>query len=313
VEEVCDVPVAECSGFLQASSVTWLNINGIHDVQLIEDLGACFGLHPMTLEDIVNTTQRPKFEEFPDYLFATLKMLAFNPVSSRIEIEHVSLILGRNFVISFLEDEGDVFDAVRQRIRTCTGRVRRHKADYLAYALMDAVVDHYFLAIEQLGDRIEEFDDRILEDPRPGDMKEIHRLKRDVLGLRKAVWPFREEISAIEKSDSPLLRSETKVFWRDLYDHTIQIIDMVETYRDILGGMHDTYLSSLSNRMNEVMKVLTIISTIFIPLTFIVGVYGMNFEHMPELRWRLGYYGVWMVMLVVALSLFGYFKRKRWL
>jgi magnesium transporter len=187
------------------------------------------------------------------------------------------------------------------------------KADYLAYSLMDAVVDHYFLAVERMGDLIEEVDDRLLEEPRPDDIKEIHGLKRGILSLRKAVWPIREEVGLIVKSESPLLTPESRVFWRDLYDHSIQIIDLVETHRDILGGMHDTYLSMLSHRMNEVMKVLTIISTIFIPLTFIAGVYGMNFKEMPELQWRGGYYSVWVLMILIATSLFLYFRRKRWL
>ena len=216
-------------------------------------------------------------------------------------------------MISFLEDDGDVFEAVRQRIRSSGGRIRWMKADYLAYSLMDAVVDHYFLAVERMGDIIEEVDDRLLDEPQPGDIKEIHGLKRAILSLRKAVWPIREEVGVIVKSESPLLTPESRVFWRDLYDHSIQIIDLVETHRDLLGGMHDTYLSILSHRMNEVMKVLTIISTIFIPLTFIAGVYGMNFKEMPELQWRGGYYSVWLLMIVIASSLFLYFRRKHWL
>jgi len=228
-------------------------------------------------------------------------------------LEHVSLILGENYVISFLEDEGDVFDGLRERIRTAKGRIRSMKSDYLAYALMDAVVDNYFQAMESIGDHLEEIDDKIMVDPKPDDIQEINRLKRDILSLRKAVWPLREEIGVLEKSESLLVSPDTKIFFRDLYDHTIQIIDMVETYRDILGGMHDVYLSSISNRMNEIMKVLTIIATIFIPLSFIVGVYGMNFEYMPELKWRWGYYMVWGLMVMAGIGMLGYFKRKKWL
>jgi magnesium transporter len=242
-----------------------------------------------------------------------LKMVAFNEGRQHIDIEHVSVILGDHFVISFLEDAGDVFDGVRDRIRSSGGRIRRMEADYLAYSLIDAVVDHYFLAVERMGDIIEAVDDRLLADPLPGEIKEIHGLKRGILSLRKAVWPIREEVGVIVKSESPLLSPESRVFWRDLYDHCIQIIDLVETHRDMLGGMHDTYLSILSHRMNEVMKVLTIISTIFIPLTFIVGVYGMNFKVMPELEWRGGYYSVWVVMIGIATSLFLYFRRRGWL
>ena len=308
-----DVSVQDCVDAVAENGITWMNVNGVHDVDLIAGLGERFGLHPMTMEDIVNTTQRPKVEEFGGYIFMVLKMIAFDEARQSFDIEHVSVILGANFVISFLEDDGDVFEGVRQRIRSAGGRIRGMKADYLAYSLMDAVVDHYFLAVERMGDIIEEVDDRLLEEPRPGDIREIHGLKRAILSLRKAVWPIREEVGVIVKSESPLLTAESRVFWRDLYDHSIQIIDLVETHRDLLGGMHDVYLSILSHRMNEVMKVLTIISTIFIPLTFIAGVYGMNFKEMPELQWRGGYYSVWVVMIVIASGLFLYFRRKRWL
>ena len=312
LNELHDVSVNQCRDFAKAPGITWINVNGIHDIGLIETLGKCFDLHPLTLEDIVNTSQRLKIEEFPSYVFIVLKMVAFNKASNKVEIEHVSLILGENYVISFLEEE-DIFNGVRDRIRSAKGLIRSMKSDYLAYSLMDAVVDHYFVAVEHIGDRIEDIDDQILAEPKPEDINEIHRLKRDILSLRKAVWPLREEIGRLEKSASSIIGPETKVFWRDLYDHTIQIIDMVETYRDILGGVHDTYLSSISNRMNEVMKVLTIIATIFIPLTFIVGVYGMNFEHMPELKWPLGYYMIWGVMLAIGIGLLVYFKMRKWI
>jgi magnesium transporter len=311
--EMQDLDVRQCTDLTRSSLVTWINVSGVHDVVLIESLGHSFGLHPLTLEDIVNTTQRPKYEEFPQYMFIALKMIEIDVAPSHIFVEHVSLILGENYVISFLEDEGDVFDAIRHRIRTATGRIRMMKADYLAFCLMDAVIDHYFVAVEHIGDRIDEFEEKILSDPKREDVNEIHRLKRSILTLRKAVWPFREEVGAIGRSGSALLRAETSAFWRDLYDHVIQVIDMVETCRDIMGGIHDTYLSGLSNRMNEVMKVLTIISTIFIPLTFIVGVYGMNFKHMPELDWPPGYFVVWGVMLAISACLFGFFKRQKWL
>jgi magnesium transporter len=298
---------------VKASGITWINVNGVHEVSLIETLGKCFDLHQMTLEDIVNTTQRPKIEEFPHYLFIVLKMIDFNEAAGTLNIEHVSLILLKNCVISFLEDEGDVFDTVRARIRGGTGRIRSMRADYLAYSLMDAVVDHYFLTVERLGDRIEEIDEHILTEPHAEDIRDIHKLKRDMLHLRKAVWPFREAAGAIAKSESPLLCAETRVFWRDLHDHAIRIIDMVEMSREILGGIHDTYLSSISNRMNEIMKMLTIISTIFIPLTFVVGVYGMNFDYMPELKWHYGYCLIWGIMLAIAGGLFVYFRRRKWL
>ncbi len=315
LNELRYVTVNQCMDFAKSPGVTWINVNGIHDTGLIESLGKSFDLHPLTLEDIVNTSQRLKIEEFPNYIFIVLKMISFSEAENKIEIEHVSLILGDNCVISFQEkeDENDVFDGVRDRIRSAKGRIRSMKSDYLAYSLMDAVVDHYFLAVERIIDRIEDIDDRIMAEPKPEDISEIHRLKRDILSLRKAVWPLREEIGSIEKSGLSMIHPETRVFWRDLYDHTIQIIDMVETFRDILGSMHDTWLSGMSNRMNQIMKVLTVISTVFIPLTFIAGVYGMNFEYMPELKWHLGYYIIWGLMLAIGIGLLICFKRKKWI
>ncbi|MEA4880720.1 MAG: magnesium/cobalt transporter CorA [Synergistaceae bacterium] len=312
VKESRDVTPEECGDCLKTPGVTWINVNGIHNIGLIESLGKYFDLHPLTLEDIVNTTQRPKVEEFPNYVYAVLKMMTFDEGANRLDIEHVSLILGENYVISFQEHEGDVFDSVRERIRNAKGRIRSLKSDFLAYTLMDAAVDNYFLAVERIGDRIEEMDDNILVRPKPEDIQEVHQMKREILSFRKAVWPLREEVGALEKSETPLIRPETRVFLRDLYDHIIQIIDMVETFRDILGGIHDTYLSGVSNRMNEIMKVLTIISTIFIPMTFIAGVYGMNFQYMPELKWPGGYYLVWGIMLAIAFTLIVFFKRRKW-
>lgn len=313
VMEARDVAVADCADLATTETVSWIQVNGVHDIAVIEALASSFALHPMTVEDIVNTSQRPKCEFFPHYCFVALKMLECSAGSPSLRAEHVSVIFGANFVISFLEDEGDVFDSVRERIRQSLGRVRNMHADYLAFCLIDAVVDHYFLAIEQIGDAIEIFDARILTDPRPSDIQEIHFFKTQVLKLRKAAWPLRESLALLARGESPLQRPETSVFWRDLHDHSFQVIDSVETGRDVLASLHDSYLSSLSYRMNEVMKVLTIISTIFIPLTFIVGVYGMNFKNMPELDWQPGYFVVWAVMITLGLSLFGYFRRRRWI
>ena len=313
LRQQAEASLDDCRAMRRPGSVGWLNVNGIHDIARIEAVAEGFGLHPMTLEDILNTYQRPKCEEFTDYVFIALKMLDFDEDAQRVETEHVSIVLGDGYVISFLEDEGDVFDGIRERIRLGSGRLRQMGADYLAYCLMDTIVDHYFLAVERIGDRVEVFDERMLSDPREDDIHAIHRFKQQVLALRKASWPLREVTGELHNSDSPLLHEETRVYWRDLHDHTLQVIDMVETTRDILASLHDTYLSSLSNRMNEVMKVLTIIATIFIPLTFIAGVYGMNFENMPELKWREGYRAVWLVMVVVAVSLFAFFRKRRWI
>lgn len=312
LDEVSDATLEDFNRLTNDKNVTWLNVNGVHDISAIEAIGQYFNLHPLTLEDIVNTTQRPKAEEFDDYIFLVLKMAAYNEAEKEIEVENVSLVLGKGYVISFQEREGDVFGAVRTHIRSAKGRIRKSGADYLVYSLMDAVVDEYFAAIEKTGERIEDMDDDVILDPRPAHVQEIHHLKRNVLFLRKSVWPLREEVAALEKSDSKLIEKPTRAYLRDLYDHTIQVIDMVETYRDILGGLHDTYLSSVNNRMNDIMKVLTIIATIFIPLTFIAGVYGMNFKYMPELEWKWGYFASLAIMAVMALGMLVYFKRKGW-
>ncbi|MCP8687470.1 magnesium/cobalt transporter CorA [Marinobacterium sedimentorum] len=312
LDEYFETSLEECARLKAFDSVTWINISGIHDVEMIIELGETFGLHPLTLEDIVNTTQRPKAEDFDDYIFMALKLLQYDTVNNTIETEHASLILGHGYVLTFLEDSQDMFDTVRERLRQGKGRMRGLGADYLCYALADAMVDHYFTALEQFGDYIEILDEAILDSPQAQHMQEIHRLKREAIRVRKAVWPLREEVSYLDKIDSPLITPQTRLFLRDLYDHIIQSIDMVEGYRDILGSLHDTCLSTVSNRMNEIMKVLTIIATIFIPLTFIVGVYGMNFANMPELRWGWGYFLVWGLMILIVLGMMIQFKRRGW-
>ncbi|MFW6160747.1 MAG: magnesium/cobalt transporter CorA [Acidobacteriota bacterium] len=299
--------------YQQKPTVTWINVNGIHRVDLIEKIGRGFNLHPLTIEDIVNTDQRPKLEDHEKYLYIVFKMLTYDEKEDEVKTEQVSLICLENCVLSFQEREGDIFEAIRQRIRNNKGRICRMKADYLAYSLIDAVVDNYFLILEKLGERIEVLEESIVDNPKPESMQEIHHLKRGMLFLRKSVWPLREVISGLERGESPLIHKPTRVFLRDIYDHTIQVIDTVETFRDMLSGMHDTYLSSLSNRMNEIMKVLTIIATIFIPLTFIAGVYGMNFEYMPELAWRWSYFGVLALMAGVVVLMVVFFKKKKWL
>lgn len=308
-----DVTVEACAEMANGAGVTWINVTGVHDVDAIGAVGRAFSLHPLTLEDIVNTTQRLKIEEFDTYLYIVMKMLHFDAATQTVEVEHVSLVLGERFVISFQEQEGDVFDGVRGRIRSAKGRIRRMHADYLAYALMDAVIDHYFEAVETIGDRAEAVEDRVLDHPRPADVQSIHRLRRELLDLRRAVWPLRDEIATVMRSDSALIRAETRIYWRDLYDHTVQIIDMVETSRHIIGGAQETYLAIMGHRMNEVMKVLTIIATIFIPLTFVVGIYGMNFLYMPELEWRFGYPLILSIMLGIALGMLAWFRHRGWL
>jgi len=293
--------------------VLWINVSAVHDLELLAALGQEFGLHALTVEDISNTSHRPKWEEFHAYSFLAMKMVHRQAGDQGLQVEHVSVVLGDGFVLSFLEDAGDVFDGVRHRIRRGAGRVRQLGADYLAFCLLDAVVDHYFLAIEAIDDRLELFEDRLLTNVQQVQLGELYRFKRELLELRRAVWPLREVLSAINRSDSPLLCKQNKMFWRDLYDHGMQVMDVLEHARETLASMHDTTLSSLSNRMNEVMKVLAIISTIFIPLTFIAGIYGMNFKHMPELEAREGYFVILAVMVMIAVLLVLYFRRQRWL
>jgi magnesium transporter len=293
--------------------VVWVNVEGVHDVELIRALGEKHSFHPLVLEDIVNTVQRPKIEDYGDYLFIVLKMLR-PTVAGEFSSEQLSIILGPDYLFTFQEGiSGDAFEPVRNRIRNGKGKIRGMGADYLAYALIDAVVDGYFTVLEGFGERIVDVEEELTLTP---DQKSLHLLiamKKEIIFLRKAVWPLREAISFLERGDSPLLQNATRLYFRDVYDHTVQVIDTVETYRDLLSGMLDLYLSSISNRTNEVMKFLTVIGTIFMPLTFLVGVYGMNFKHFPELEWANGYFILWGVMIVVTLLMVMYFRRKRWL
>jgi len=305
--------VEECFPFKNKPTVTWINIDGIHDIKIIEKIGKHFDLHPLILEDIVNTGQRPKIEDFGDYIFVVLKMLYYNEKEDEIQAEQVSLILGSNFVISFQEREGDVFNPIRERIRSGKGRIRKMGADYLAYALIDTIVDSYFIILEKLGEKIESIEEELVTNPTPETLQAIHHLKREMIFLRKSVWPLREVVNRLERGESTLIHESTGIYLRDVYDHTIQVIDAIETSRDMLSGMLDIYLSSVSNRMNQIMKVLTIIATIFMPLTFIAGIYGMNFEFMPELAWPWGYPLVLLVMVVIGISMLIYFRRKKWL
>jgi magnesium transporter len=313
LRELQSVPVSDIAPFRGSPTVTWMNVTGLHDVELIGAIGERFDLHSLVMEDVLSTGQRPKFENLGDYLFIVLKALHWSREASEMQTEQISVVLGPSFVISFQEIPEDPFDNLRERIRSGRGRIRSMGADYLAYALIDAVVDHYFVALESLGDRIEVLSEEAMGDPTDSTLHDIQRLRHILSDVRRSVWPLREVVSAFQREESPLLTEKTDVYLRDVYDHTIQVVETIEAYRDIVSGLFDTYLSSVSNRMNEVMKVLTIIATIFIPVTFIAGVYGMNFHRMPELAWPLGYPLVLLVMLAVALVMILYFKRKRWL
>jgi len=302
----------ECFPYKDKSTITWINIDGVHEIKVIEEIGKHFNLHPLILEDIVDTDQRPKIKDFGNYIFIILKMLYYDETDNEMKVEQVSLVLGKNYVISFQEREGDVFDAIRERNRNNIGRIRKLGADYLVYSLIDAIVDNYFTIIEKLDEEIENLEDKVIIQPNPSNVQAIHKLKRDLIFLRKSVWPLREVISFLEKGESPLVLESTNIYLRDVYGHTIQVMDTVETLRDIISGILDIYLSSINTRMNEIMKILTIIATIFIPLTFITGIYGMNFQYMPEIKWFWGYPAVLSIMVAIGIGMLIYFKRKKW-
>ncbi len=295
------------------SKTLWLNVDGVHDVGLVEKIGEAFGLHALTVEDIVHTGQRPKVEDYDNHLFFVLRMLRWNDETDEIDDEQISLVVGSSWVLSFQERAGDVFDPIRDRLQSDRGRVRSMGSDYLAYVLIDAIVDHYFVILETLGDRIDTLSERMAENPDKEDLASIRHLKRELLFMRKSVWPLREVVNVLQRDTSNLVQDATIVYFRDVYDHTIQVIDTVETFRDMVSGLMDLYLSSISNRMNEVMKVLTIIATIFIPLSFVAGVYGMNFVNMPELKWPFGYFAALGVMALMAGGMLFYFRRRKWL
>jgi magnesium transporter len=297
---------------LRSPETTWVNVDGL-DAEDIVEIGTSMGFHPLIQEDIVNTMQRPKVEEYQDHVFFVLKMITYNEESGDVEIEQVSIILGESYMVSFQEHAGDCLDAVRQRIREGKGIVRRMGADYLAYTLIDTVVDGYFTALERIGDRVEDIEDELVVDPSMETLHDIYDMKRNMIAIRKSVWPLREVINRLDKLGSRMFSENTGVYIRDVYDHTIQVIDAVETYRDLLSGMLDIYLSSISNKMNQIMQVLTIIGTIFIPLTFLAGIYGMNFTYMPELGWRNAYPALWLIMIAITAVMILFFRRRRWL
>jgi magnesium transporter len=294
-------------------TVTWINVDTINDMKLLEKMGSVFHLHPLTLEDIQSADQRPKLDDYETYLYIDLKILSYNEEKNDIEQEALSLILGPSYVITFHERESAVLNPIRERIRSHGGRIRKMGADYLAYCLVDTVVDHYFVLMEKLDEKIESLQDDVMTNPTPALLREINDIKQMIIALRKTIWPLRDVIVRMERRDSKLIADSTRVFLRDVYDHTIHIMDTIETFRDLVSGILDIYLSSSSNRLNEVIKFLTIISTIFIPLTFIAGVYGMNFKHFPELEWHYGYYYFWMFNFASAGVMLYYFKKKGWL
>lgn len=296
----------------EGQGVLWINLDGLADTELLRQVGEQFNIHALTMEDILNTQQRPKIEDFDHFFFVVLKMLEIQQ-EGQLRSEQVSLILGNNLVISFLEDPGDLFDSVRTHLRQNKGRIRKAGADFLLYALMDVLVDGYFAVIEKVGEQLEVLEDALMQTPQPETLKRLHALRYDMIDMRKSVWPLRDVLTFFQRVESPLIQPGSVVYFRDVYDHTVHVIDNIESNRDVLAGLADLYLSSVSYQLNVVMKVLTMIATIFIPLTFITSIYGMNFKHMPEINWEYGYVSIWLVLVLVTAGMLLYFRRHQWL
>lgn len=304
--------IEESKQYIETDSVTWLNISGVHDENIIKDVGSIYNVHPLVLEDTTNTTQRPKLEDYSDYLYLTFKMAKYNSKTNKIEMEQISLIVWGNLVLSLQEVEGDVLDKLRNRIRNSKGKIRSRGSDYLMYSIIDSIVDYYFTVLEYIGNEIEALEEKLLDEASQEILNGIYGLKKEIVFLRNSIWPMRELVSLLQRSDCNIIHDNTNIYLKDVYDHTIQVIETVESFRDITSGMLDLYLSTVSNKMNEIMKVLTIFAAIFIPLTFIAGVYGMNFEFMPELSWKYSYIVWWTVIGILGLGMVLYFKKKKW-
>lgn len=304
--------VEEAFPFRETATVTWLNITGLQDVDVIERIGREYGIHPLVIEDILHTGHRPKIEIFDGYVFCVVKMIRVEEETGELAFEQVSLILGSSFVISFQEKEGDVLDPLRKRIRDGKGRIRRAGADYLFYAIIDVIVDNYFVVLDHLDESLDKLEDRVLSAVDESIVNHLHKIRRELIQLRKNIGPMREELAVLYRQGDVLLKNDTVPYFRDLHDHVMRIIESLDTMRELVSGLRELYLSSVNTRMNEIMKVLTIIATLFIPLTFIVGVYGMNFAYMPELKWRWGYPLVWVIMLVIAGGMIRYFRKRGW-
>jgi magnesium transporter len=300
---------------LSPNKIYWLNVDGIHEPKVIEAVGKIFNLHALVMEDILNTQQKPKFEYYDDtQLFVTFKMLEFNPYTREVEVEHLSFILGKNYVISFQEERSrDIFQAILQRLETAAGKTRRNGADYLLYALMDLVVDNYFVVLEQVSENMERLEEDILNNAKQKSLTELYNIKRELTLMRKVVFPLREMLFNLIREEAPLITSNTVLYLRDVHDHVTQVIETIDSYRELVASLMDLYLSQASNKMNNVMKVLTVISVIFMPLTFVAGIYGMNFDNMPELHWQYGYYYVWGFMIILVVLMLIYFRKKDWL
>jgi magnesium transporter len=294
--------------------VTWINVEGAHNADVLEIFAKEYKIHPLTVEDIANVDQRPKVEIFDDYIYITLKMFLWDKKRHTFTKDQVSMVLGKNFLLTFQENQHNLFKPIQERLRGAAGqRLRQNGSDYLAYRIMDAIIDYYFVVLEAIGDNLEKTEEMIIADPKPQSTRTIYQLKHQLMVLRKSIWPTRELVSHLLQVENAWVSPFTRVYLRDLYDHVVQAIDTIETFRDVIASLLDIYLSVITNRMNEVMKVLTIIATIFIPITFITSLYGMNFVYMPELQWRWGYFTVLGGMTIIALIMLSYFRRKKWL
>jgi len=303
----------DCRSYLDKESVSWVDVQGLGSEDILQRLGQVFRLHPLVLEDVVNVPQRPKIEDYEDQLVIITRMVMLKPQGEGFISEQVSLVLGKYYLLTVQEEpDHDCFGPVRDRIRFNRGIIRKNGSDYLAYALIDAIIDGFFPVLEAYGERIERLEDEVVENPTRQTLEKVHQVRRDLLALRRSIWPQREALNQLIRDGSPLIEANVQIYLRDCYDHVIQLLDIVETYRELASSLMDVYLSSVSNRMNEIMKILTVISTIFIPLTFIVGVYGMNFEYMPELEQPWGYPLVWAVMITTAGGLISFFWRRGW-
>jgi magnesium transporter len=307
-----DATLKECLKYIHTEENTWINITGI-DIQTIEVIGRRFGLHPLLLEDIVSSGQRSKLDDYKDTIYIVAKMLSYNKETQKVEDEQVSLVIGKNFLISFLESKTNIFAPVYERLRPENSKIRQRGPDYLCYALLDCLVDNYFIILEQVDEKLEALESEVIKSPSPKTLQKLQWVKREITLLRKSVWPMREVISNFLRNESPLIQDTTKLYLHDVYDHTIQAIDAIESFRDISAGTLDIYLSNISQRMNEIMKVLTVVSTIFVPLTFIASIYGMNFDNIPELHLQYGYYTVLVMMVCITLGMIYYFKHKGWI
>ncbi|NGP88164.1 magnesium/cobalt transporter CorA [Aliifodinibius halophilus] len=320
-EHIDEIPISKIQKvqpYLDAPSQTWVQVRGLHNIEKLKSIWSFFDLHPLIQEDIVHTAQRPKVERYDNCIFFVLRLLTYSKDDQTIHAEQISLVLGKNYVLSFQETDEDHFKPILNRLAIATSRIRKLDTDYLTYALIDAVVDYYFNVLEYIGDDIEALEEQLLKEPDESLLEQIHRIRREIIFFRKSVWPLRDAVNSAIRDESEFISEDTKIYLRDVYDHMIQIIDNIENYRDTILGLHDMYMSYTSNKMNEVMKVLTVIATIFIPLTFIAGIYGMNFDpqvspyNMPELSWYWGYPASIALMLATAAVMIIYFKRKGW-